>query len=158
MREHTSRYTRPDDEELKKRLSKEQYDVMVNNGTERPFTSEYWDGGQEGIYVDAATGEPLFASYDKFTSGCGWPSFAKPLRSESVTTQRDGSHGMIREEVRSAAGDFHLGHVFEDGPRELGGMRYCINGAALRFVPLDEMEERGYGDLVGNFEKRRKQG
>lgn len=155
MPEPTNRYTRPKDEELKKKLSAAQYEVMVENGTERPFSSEFWEGGEAGIYVDAATGEPLFASRDQFVSGCGWPSFAQPIDPERIVTQRDLSHGMIREEVRSAAGDFHLGHVFEDGPAEMGGLRYCINGAALRFVPVEQMEEQGYGALIAKIKKER---
>lgn len=158
MREPTNRYKRPKDEEIKTMLLKHQYDVMVENGTERPFSSEYWDKDSEGIYVDAVTGEPLFASYDKFTSSCGWPSFVRPVNEKNVKSKMDYSHGMVREEVRSSAGDFHLGHVFNDGPKETGGMRYCINGAALKFVPIAEMETQGYGRLLSGFEKRQEQG
>ncbi|MGA5465976.1 peptide-methionine (R)-S-oxide reductase MsrB [Mycobacterium sp. NPDC050041] len=131
-------------------LSPEQYQVTQRNGTERPFTGEYWDNHEPGIYVDVVSGEPLFASTDKFESGSGWPSFTKPLRSENgasnVQEKRDFSHLMIRTEVRSAHGDSHLGHVFNDGPREAGGLRYCINSASLRFVHLDDLEAEGYGE------------
>jgi peptide-methionine (R)-S-oxide reductase len=131
-------------------LSPEQYQVTQKNGTERPFTGEYWDNHEPGIYVDVVSGEPLFASTDKFESGSGWPSFTKPLRSENgasnVQEKRDFSHLMLRTEVRSAHGDSHLGHVFNDGPREAGGLRYCINSASLRFVHLDDLETEGYGE------------
>lgn len=139
-------WSKPSDEELRKTLSPIQYEVTQNAATERPFTGEYWDHRGEGIYVDVTTGEPLFSSADKFDSGCGWPSFSAPLEKSAVTEQFDGSHGMRRVEVRSGAGDSHLGHVFEDGPRDRGGLRYCINSAALRFIPYDEMEREGYGD------------
>ena len=126
------------------RLSAEQYDVTQRNGTERPFKNAYWDNKQPGLYVDVVSGEPLFTSMDKFDSGCGWPSFTKPLEPENVFEKSDGSHGMIRTEVRSRAGDSHLGHVFPDGPREAGGLRYCINSASLRFIPVDQLESEGY--------------
>jgi peptide-methionine (R)-S-oxide reductase len=126
-------------------LSPEQYHVTQKNGTERPFTGEYWDNHEPGIYVDVVSGEPLFASVDKFESGSGWPSFTKPIDAEHVVEKRDFSHLMIRTEVRSAHGDSHLGHVFTDGPRDDGGLRYCINSAALRFVHLDDLEAEGYG-------------
>ncbi len=155
MPEPMNRYRRPKDEELKKKLSAAQYEVMVKNGTERPFSSEFWESGEAGIYVDAATGEPLFASTDQFASGCGWPSFARPIEQKRIVRHKDLSHGMVREEVRSAAGDFHLGHVFQDGPLELGGMRYCINGAALRFVPAERMEAEGYGEWIAKIKKER---
>lgn len=119
--------------------------VMDRNGTERAFDNEYWDHHEPGIYVEARTGEPLFASTDKFDSGSGWPSFTRPIDVSSVTAQRDGSLGMERTEVRSAQGDAHLGHVFNDGPRERGGKRYCINSCAIRFIPRDRMEAEGYG-------------
>lgn len=127
------------------RLTPEQYRVTQENGTERPFTGEYNDNKQPGLYVDIVSGEPLFTSSDKFESGCGWPSFTKPVEPANVAERRDTSHGMIRIEVRSAHGDSHLGHVFPDGPRDRGGLRYCINSAALRFIPRDRMEEEGYG-------------
>ena len=126
-------------------LSPEQYQVTQKNGTERPFTGEYWDNHEPGIYVDVVSGEPLFASVDKFDSGSGWPSFTRPLESDNVMEKRDISHLMIRTEVRSAHGDSHLGHVFTDGPKSAGGLRYCVNSAALRFIHLDDLEAEGYG-------------
>jgi peptide-methionine (R)-S-oxide reductase len=126
-------------------LSPEQYHVTQRNGTERPFTGEYWDNREPGIYVDVVSGEPLFASVDKFESGSGWPSFTRPIDSDNVVEKRDFSHLMIRTEVRSAHGDSHLGHVFTDGPKADGGLRYCINSAALRFIHLDDLEAEGYG-------------
>ena len=136
------------EKELREELTPLQYDVTRNAATERPFTGEYWDSKEPGLYVDIVTGEPLFTSADKFDSGCGWPSFTKPIEPEAVTQQEDNSHGMNRVEVRSHDGDSHLGHVFEDGPRESGGLRYCINSASLRFIPLSRMEEEGYGDYI----------
>ena len=127
------------------RLSPEQYEVTQRNATERPFKNAYWDNKEPGLYVDIVSGEPLFTSMDKFDSGCGWPSFTKPVEAETILEKRDTSHGMIRTEVRSRAGDSHLGHVFPDGPRETGGLRYCINSASLRFIPLDQLESEGYG-------------
>ncbi|KMO73076.1 peptide-methionine (R)-S-oxide reductase [Mycolicibacterium chubuense] len=132
-------------------LSPEQYHVTQRNGTERPFTGEYWDNHEPGIYVDVVSGEPLFASVDKFDSGTGWPSFTRPIEKANVREKRDFSHLMIRTEVRSAHGDSHLGHLFTDGPRADGGLRYCINSAALRFVHLDELSEQGYGQYRGLF-------
>ena len=126
-------------------LSPEQYHVTQRNGTERPFTGEYWDNHEPGIYVDVVSGEPLFASVDKFESGSGWPSFTRPIDSDNVVEKRDFSHLMIRTEVRSTHGDSHLGHVFTDGPKADGGLRYCINSAALRFIHLDDLEAEGYG-------------
>jgi len=128
------------------RLSPEQYRVTQENATERPFRNEFWDNKEPGLYVDIVSGEPLFTSLDKFDSGCGWPSFTRPVESENVIEKRDGSHGMMRTEVRSSAGDSHLGHVFPDGPREAGGLRYCINSASLRFIPVDKLETGGYGE------------
>ena len=142
-----SRYARPSDGELKARLSSEAWTVTQLAGTERPFSHPYWKSRERGIYVDVTTGEPLFASADKFESGCGWPAFARPIAPEVLKESADLSHGMERTEVRSRAGGAHLGHVFSDGPRELGGLRYCINGAALRFVPLEDMDREGYGAL-----------
>jgi peptide-methionine (R)-S-oxide reductase len=129
-------------------LTPEQYHITQENGTERPWSGEYNTNKQPGIYVDIVSGEPLFASSDKFESGCGWPSFTKPLITDHVIENRDTSHGMIRVEVRSRHGDSHLGHVFPDGPRDRGGLRYCINSAALRFIPLEEMEAEGYGEFL----------
>jgi peptide-methionine (R)-S-oxide reductase len=133
-------------------LSPEQYHVTQKGRTERPFTGEYWDNHEPGIYVDVVSGEPLFASVDKFESGSGWPSFTRPIESANVKEKRDFSHLMLRTEVRSAHGDSHLGHVFTDGPRSEGGLRYCINSAALRFIHLDELEAQGYGEYKTLFE------
>ncbi|EHR36869.1 bifunctional peptide-methionine (S)-S-oxide reductase MsrA/peptide-methionine (R)-S-oxide reductase MsrB [Facklamia languida] len=143
-----SQYPKPSDEELKKQLTDIQYKVTQENDTEHAFSNEYWDNKDPGIYVDVATGEPLFTSTDKFDSGCGWPSFAKPIAKEVVTYHKDMSYNMERTEVRSRSGNSHLGHVFEDGPAELGGLRFCINSASIRFVPLEDMEEEGYGYLT----------
>lgn len=145
------KYQRPSREELKERLTDIQYRVAVENDTERAFTNDYWDSFEKGIYVDIATGEPLFSSIDKFSSGCGWPSFAKPIAKEVITYHEDLSFNMKRTEVRSRVGDIHLGHVFEDGPKELGGLRFCINGASIRFVPYEDMEAEGYAYLKGIF-------
>jgi peptide-methionine (R)-S-oxide reductase len=134
------------------RLTPEQFRVTQKNGTERPGTGPYLTNKAPGIYVDIVSGEPLFASSDKFDSGCGWPSFTKPIEPAHVKEINDFSHGMIRTEVRSAHGDSHLGHVFEDGPRDRGGLRYCINGASLRFIHRDEMEAEGYGDYLDQVE------
>jgi methionine-R-sulfoxide reductase len=133
-------------------LSPEQYRVTQEDGTERPFENAYWNNKEPGLYVDVVSGEPLFASVDKFDSSSGWPSFTKPLEPENVVENRDASHGMIRTEARSAHGDSHLGHIFPDGPREAGGLRYCINSASLRFVHLDELESEGYGAYRQLFE------
>lgn len=141
-------YTKPTTTELKKRLTPEQYHVTQEAGTERPFTGEYWDTFEPGIYVDVVTGEPLFVSSEKYDAGCGWPSFARPIDEAAIIELDDHSLGHHRTEVRSRAGDSHLGHVFNDGPTEMGGLRYCINAAALRFVPLAQMKEEGYGELV----------
>jgi len=143
----SSRYIKPSDEELKKSLTDIQYDVTQNSATERAFSHEYHDSFKRGIYVDITTKEPLFSSTDKFESGCGWPSFSKPISKDVVKYFEDNSHFMHRTEVRSRSGDAHLGHVFNDGPKELGGQRYCINGASLEFIPYDEMDEKGYGYL-----------
>jgi peptide-methionine (R)-S-oxide reductase len=132
-------------------LSPEQYQVTQKDGTERPFTGEYWDNHEAGIYVDVVSGEPLFASVDKFESGSGWPSFTKPIDAAHVVEKRDFSHLMMRTEVRSTHGDSHLGHVFNDGPREAGGLRYCINSASLRFIALDALEAEGYGEFKTLF-------
>ena len=127
------------------RLSPEQYRVTQQSGTERPGTGEYLHNKESGIYVDIVSGEPLFASSDKYESGCGWPSFTKPIEPANINELRDLSHEMVRTEVRSSFGDSHLGHVFPDGPPDRGGLRYCINSASLRFVPRDKMEAEGYG-------------
>lgn len=131
-------------EELNKKLSKIQFRVTQENGTEKPFTNEFWNHDEEGLYADIVSGEPLFSSKDKFNSGCGWPSFSKPIEKKAVEEKEDLSHGLIRTEVRSNGADSHLGHVFDDGPKELGGLRYCINSAALKFIPKDKMDELGY--------------
>jgi peptide-methionine (R)-S-oxide reductase len=133
-------------------LTPMQYQVTQESATERPGTGEYLDNKKAGIYVDIVSGEPLFASSDKFDSGCGWPSFTKPIEPAHVNELRDSSHGMTRIEVRSAHGDSHLGHVFNDGPRDRGGLRYCINSASLKFVPREEMEAKGYGDYLNQVE------
>ena len=143
----SSRYIKPSDEELKKNLTDIQYDVTQNSATERAFSNEYHDNFKRGIYVDITTKEPLFSSTDKFESGCGWPSFSKPISKDVVKYFEDNSHFMHRTEVRSRSGDAHLGHVFNDGPKEMGGQRYCINGASLEFIHYDEMDEKGYGYL-----------
>jgi peptide-methionine (R)-S-oxide reductase len=134
------------------RLTPEQFYVTQQSGTERPGTGEYLHNHAVGIYVDVVSGEPLFASADKYESHCGWPSFTKPIEPANVNELSDRSHGMVRTEVRSAHGDSHLGHVFEDGPRDRGGLRYCINSAALRFVPKEEMEAAGYGAYLDQVE------
>ncbi|WP_181418071.1 peptide-methionine (R)-S-oxide reductase MsrB [Ureibacillus chungkukjangi] len=138
-------------EERLKQLTEMQYYVTQKQGTEPPYQNEYDQHFEEGIYVDIVSGKPLFSSKDKFDAGCGWPSFAKPVETEEVTEHFDTSHGMRRVEVRSKAADSHLGHVFPDGPSELGGLRYCINSAALRFVPKDKLEEEGYGEYLQLF-------
>ncbi|HEX7822801.1 MAG TPA: peptide-methionine (R)-S-oxide reductase MsrB [Sphingobium sp.] len=134
-------------------LTPEQYHVTQESGTERPGTGKYLANKEPGIYVDVVSGEPLFASADKYESGCGWPSFTKPVEPANVSELRDASLGMVRTEVRSAHGDSHLGHVFEDGPRDRGGLRYCINSASLRFVHRDEMDALGYGAYLPQVEK-----
>lgn len=127
--------------------------VTQHDGTEPPFKNEYWDHKEEGIYVDVVSGEPLFSSKDKYDSGTGWPSFTKPIKQSNVASNIDTKLGLPRTEIRSSTADSHLGHVFSDGPKDKGGYRYCINSAALRFVPVDKMEEEGYGDFLGEFEK-----
>ena len=139
---------KPSDAELKQKLTALQYDVTQGKHTERSFSNEYWDNFAPGIYVDITTGEPLFSSKDKFESGCGWPSFTKPIAAEVAEYQKDNSFNMTRIEVLSRSGHAHLGHVFDDGPHDKGGLRYCINSASIKFIPLDEMEKQGYGDLI----------
>ncbi|AAQ67048.1 peptide methionine sulfoxide reductase [Porphyromonas gingivalis W83] len=147
-------YKKADDAELRARLTPEQYAVTRNNATEPAFDNEYWNEFREGIYVDVTTGEPLFLSTDKFDSGCGWPSFSKPIGKELISERIDRSFGMTRTEVRSTTGDAHLGHLFNDGPLEKGGLRYCINSASLRFIPKEDMKKEGYGSLLPLLNKR----
>jgi len=144
----------PKEHELRQQLGKQQYHVMRECGTETPFHNAYWDNHQPGIYVDPITGEPLFTSLDKFDSGTGWPSFTKPIEKESVKEKSDASHGMRRTEVRSNKSDSHLGHVFPDGPADKGGLRYCINSASLKFIPVEKMKEEGYSEYLSLFEKK----
>lgn len=143
-----SKYAKPNDQMLKNSLTKEQYNVTQNSSTEAPFQNSYWDNREKGIYVDIVTGEPLFHSNDKFESGCGWPSFTRPIDAAVIEYREDKSHGMSRTEVRSRVGNSHLGHVFEDGPTDTGGLRYCINSAALRFIPLEAMSDSGYEEFI----------
>ncbi len=146
-------FKKPSADELKKKLTAEQFAVTQEAATEPAFHNEFWDNHKQGIYVDIVSGKPLFSSLDKFDSGCGWPSFSVPLNSTDVVEHTDNSYGMSRTEVRSTVADSHLGHVFDDGPADKGGLRYCINSASLKFIPVEEMEKAGYGQYLAPFVK-----
>jgi methionine-R-sulfoxide reductase len=146
-------FKKPSADELKKKLTAEQFAVTQEAATEPAFQNEFWNNDRPGIYVDIVSGKPLFSSLDKFDSGCGWPSFTKPLAATDVVERTDDSLGMERTEVRSSLADSHLGHVFDDGPRDKGGLRYCINSASLQFIPVEEMAAKGYGDYLAPFVK-----
>lgn len=146
-------FKKPDATELKKKLSSEQFQVTQQCGTEPPFRNAYWDNHRPGIYVDVVSGEPLFSSLDKFDSGTGWPSFTQPVKETDIVEKKDSALGMVRTEVRSKVADSHLGHVFEDGPADKGGLRYCINSASLKFIPIEEMDQAGYGQYLEPFVK-----
>ncbi|HVU08098.1 MAG TPA: peptide-methionine (R)-S-oxide reductase MsrB [Verrucomicrobiae bacterium] len=145
-------FTKPDEAELKKKLTREQFAITQQCGTEPAFNNAYWNNHKPGIYVDIVSGQPLFSSLDKFDSGTGWPSFTQPLSPKDVTEHADYSYG-VRTEVRSSVADSHLGHVFDDGPADKGGLRYCINSASLKFIPVSEMEAKGYGAYLEPFVK-----
>src|SRR5271170_2880354 len=146
-------FKKPSEAELKKQLTPMQFNVTQNAATEPPFQNEYNDNHAQGIYVDVVSGQPLFSSLDKFDSGCGWPSFSKPLANKEIVEHTDDSFGIVRTEVRSSTADSHLGHVFDDGPSDKGGLRYCINSASLKFIPLDKMEAAGYAAQLEPFVK-----
>ncbi|MCB2360771.1 peptide-methionine (R)-S-oxide reductase MsrB [Clostridium estertheticum] len=146
-------YTKKSKEQLKKELTQIQFEVTQENATERSFDNEFWNNKEEGIYVDVNSGEALFTSLDKFDSGCGWPSFTKPVNNKNVKEKKDMTLGMMRTEVRSSYADSHLGHVFNDGPRAEGGLRYCINSASLKFIPVHKLKEEGYEDYLKLFKK-----
>ena len=146
-------FKKPDAAELKKKLTPEQFAVTQEAATEPAFHNEFWDNHKPGIYVDIVSGKPLFSSLDKFDSGCGWPSFTAPLNQTDVVEHTDNSYGMSRTEVRSTVADSHLGHVFDDGPADKGGLRYCINSASLKFIPVEDMEKDGYGQYLEPFVK-----
>ncbi len=146
-------YTKPSDEELRRKLTPEQYKVTQHEATERAFSNEYWDNHADGIYVDIVSGEPLFSSFDKYDSGCGWPSFTKPLEPANITTRSDHKLWMARTEVRSKHANSHLGHVFDDGPGPTH-KRFCMNSAAMRFIPVDKLQEEGYGEYLPLFANR----
>ncbi len=148
-----SQNKRPTEEELRERLSEIEFQVTQCDATEPPFNNKYWDNHEEGIYVDVVTGVPLFSSTDKYDSGTGWPSFTRPIRESVLAMNEDATLGMIRTEVRSAEGDSHIGHVFNDGPKDKGGLRFCTNSASLKFIPKAEMEEKGYGEYLKLFLK-----
>jgi peptide methionine sulfoxide reductase msrA/msrB len=148
-----SNLKKPDAAELKKKLTAEQFEVTQHCGTEPPFRNAYWDNHKPGIYVDVVSGDPLFSSLDKFDSGTGWPSFTQPIKSTEIAEKQDTSFGTVRTEVRSKIADSHLGHVFDDGPSDKGGLRYCINSASLQFIPVEEMAAKGYGDYLAPFVK-----
>lgn len=143
---------KPSRDELRRKLTEMQFHVTQENGTEPPFRNAYWDNTRAGIYVDVVSGEPLFSSTHQYDAGCGWPSFTEPIQQNGVSFAKDRSHGMVRTEVRSNEADSHLGHVFTDGPKDKGGLRYCINSAALRFIPREELAGEGYGHLAYLFE------
>ncbi len=149
-------YKKPSESELREKLSPMQFKVSQQNATEPAFQNEFWNNKEEGIYVDIATGEPLFSSGDKYDSGCGWPSFTKPIDAKAVLNKQDKTHGMDRIEIRSRT-DSHLGHVFEDGPKESGGLRYCINSASLRFIAKKDLKKEGYEEFLPLFNKTQTQ-
>lgn len=148
-------WVKPSDAELRKTLTELQYDVTQKEDTERPFKNEYWDNKEPGIYVDVVSGEPLFSSLDKFDSGTGWPSFTRPLEPQNITEHKDRKFFMVRTEVRSKHADSHLGHLFDDGPQPTG-LRYCVNSASLRFIPVSKLEEEGYGEYASLFAQAKK--
>lgn len=148
-----TKYTKPADAQLKTKLTAEQYAVTQKEATERPFTNKYWDNKESGLYVDIVSGEPLFTSLDKYDSGCGWPSFTQPVTGTDLVQKKDYKIGAERIEVRSSGADSHLGHVFPDGPKDKGGLRYCINSASLRFIPVKDLEKAGYGAYKKLFAK-----